>query len=280
MASPARLKDIKEIAPGFFSLRAPFKYLFGLVDIGTHMSFVRLRNGRFLVIDTVELTPETRLEVDLLTDHGRLMDAVLGTHPFHTMFFPAFHEAYPDVKYYGTPRHLRNITGIPWEGDLNDEEVRALWEPEIEMRIPAGSEFVNPLPERTNHFSNVFVFHKASRTIHVDDTILIFQQPGLLMRMAGISEGTMLFHRSILGPGLHPTEEAPKLFQCWMSKLIHDWDFDNITSAHNGCKIGGAKRQLKHLLEETEEKLSELGRSRASDVGAWSSNWKDTCECG
>ncbi|KAJ3113143.1 hypothetical protein HDU96_003738 [Phlyctochytrium bullatum] len=277
---PAKESKIKEIAPGFFNLRAPLTFMFGLVDVGTQMSFVKLNNGRILVIDTVELTPETKAEVDALTNNGELIDGVLGTHPYHTLYFRSFHKHYPNARFYGTPRHLRLFPEIPWAGDLNDAATRAKWEPEVEMRIPDGSEFVNPLPEKTNHFNNVFVFHKASRTIHVDDTILYFNQPGMLMRFAGISHGQMAFHPSLTGPGLHPTEEAPKQFLCWMEKMIKDWDFDNIASAHNGYKIGGAKQQLVELLAKTEPKLANLSKNRAEDPSNWDANWRNTCECG
>lgn len=42
-------------------------------------------------------------------------------------------------------------------------------ESEVSMRVPAGAEF--EAPEDGNHFSAVFVLHKASRTIHIDDTV-------------------------------------------------------------------------------------------------------------
>ena len=37
------------------------------------MSFLKLGNGKFLVVDTVPLTPETKAEVDTLTDNGKLV---------------------------------------------------------------------------------------------------------------------------------------------------------------------------------------------------------------
>ena len=127
------------------------------------MSFLRLsgqgdktKRGKFLVVDALDpngpSSPsgrrqggELREEIDRLTRGGRLMDAVVATHPFHTVGFLPFFAVYGDqqrrqqqqyeqdereehaetesnrqlrsdergrpalplVKFYGTPRHLR-----------------------------------------------------------------------------------------------------------------------------------------------------------------------------
>jgi len=102
------------------------------------MSVIRLPSEKYLVVDTIPLTEEIRRELDDLTANGSLIEAVLATHPFHTLAFPAFYKAYPNVAYYGTPRHLRNLSDIPWAGDLNECETRNKWAPHVEMRIPAG----------------------------------------------------------------------------------------------------------------------------------------------
>ena len=147
------------IGPGFYNIRAPFKVAAGLIDVGTHMSICRLTNGNYLVIDTVNLDAQLKSEIDALTNGGSKIQAVVATHPFHTLAFRGFYSHYPNAKYYGTPRHLRVIPEIPWVGDLQCPKTRALWEPDVFMRIPAGSEFVDPKPELSNHFSNVFVYH-------------------------------------------------------------------------------------------------------------------------
>lgn len=102
------------------------------------MSIIGLRNGRYLIVDTIPLDAHLKQQIDQLTDNGNKIEAVLATHPFHTLAFPAFHQAYPNAPYYGTPRHLRNLPDIKWVGDLNDCATRNKWSPEIEMRIPDG----------------------------------------------------------------------------------------------------------------------------------------------
>lgn len=136
MANPS--PQLRQIGPGFWNVRAPFK-LFRIVDIGTHMSIIKLRSGNFLVIDTVELNDQLKKELDELTSNGTKIEAVVGVHPFHTLAFPGFYKSYPEAKYYGTPRHIRKLTDIKWTGQLDDnKESLSKWEPEVELRIPAG----------------------------------------------------------------------------------------------------------------------------------------------
>jgi len=260
-------EDLIQVGPGFWNIRGHFKLILGLIDIGTHMSIARLSTGKFLVIDTIPLTPKIKSEIDKLTENGSKIEAVLATHPFHTLAFPAFHEAYPNAKYYGTPRHIKKQPELKWAGDLDDCKIRSLWSPEIEMRIPDGSEFVAPTPENSNHFSCVFVFHAQSGTIHVDDTIMIGSNPGILLKIAGYKHGSMSFHPSIKSVGLKPTPEAPYQFRDWIQALIKDWNFDNIVSAHMGNKIGGAKKQLQETVENAEKLFARLSERNKKNNG-------------
>jgi len=246
-----------EVGPGFWNVRSSFK-LKGIVDIGTQMSFIRLSNGKFLVIDTVPLSDSLKLEIDQLTDGGNKLEAVLAVHPFHTLAIGDFYRTYPNVPYYGCPRHLRRLNVIPWAGDLNNEEIRKKWEPEIQMRIPAGAEFINPEPEAYNHFICVWVYAVAARVIHVDDTINYFSNPSTIMKIVGKKPGLMEFHPSMAGPGLHPTPEAPREFQVWVQQILNDWDFDTMCCAHIGNKIGGAKEALRETLEDAESTFAHL----------------------
>jgi hypothetical protein len=264
-------KHFIEVGPGFYNMKGSFTFLGGLVDIGTQMSLVRLNSGKFLVIDTCGLSADAKQEIDDLTDGGTLIEAVIATHPFHTMFFAPFYEFYKTPRYYGCPRHLRNIKAVPWTGNLIDVEVRQLWEPEVSMRIPDGGEFDNP-PENI-HFSSVFLYHRASKVIHVDDTINYFDKEhtgwtlSTLFWLLGVRTGRLSFHPTITSGGLYNTPEAPWQFKAWVEKLLQDWDFDTICAAHCGTMRGGAKdalaKTLKHY-EKTFEDIAEKNKSKTT----------------
>lgn len=127
------LKHFVEVGTGFYNLKTPF-VMYGFIDIGTQMSLLRLKStGKFLVIDTCGMHPAAKAEFDHLTSNGTLIDAVIATHPFHTIYFEAFHALYPLLKYYGTPRHIRTIPSIKWAGDVSTEAVRSLWASEVTL---------------------------------------------------------------------------------------------------------------------------------------------------
>lgn len=58
--------------------------------------------------------------------------------------------------------------------------------------------------------------------------------------------------------GLYPTVEAPLQFRDWMNKLLDDWDFDNLCTAHIGVKMGDAHTALKDLVNQSEKVFQEL----------------------
>lgn len=130
--------QLNQIGLGYWNVRGRFKILAHLVDIETHMSFMQLANGKFLVVDTVELNDRLLQEINHLTDNGEKIEAVIAVHSFHTLAFANFYQSYPNATYYGTPRHLRRLTQIPWAGHLDECRVRRIWEPDVELRIPEG----------------------------------------------------------------------------------------------------------------------------------------------
>ncbi|KAL0483816.1 hypothetical protein AKO1_014030 [Acrasis kona] len=274
-----------EVGPNFWNIRADFNVLY-VVNIYTQMSIIKLPNGKFLLIDTVDLTEGLKAQIDKLTNNGSDIEAIVGVHPFHTMYFQKFYDAYPNAEYYGTPRHVRVQTKIPWKGDLTNCAVQTKWAPDVEFRIPEGAEFVDPKPEKSNHFSCAWVYHRPSKTIHIDDTVMFAEAPGFLMRLFGFKKGTMAFHPSIKGPGLLPHPDSPFVFRDWVNKVIQDWDFENIVTAHVGNKIGGAKALLKETVDAAEPMFRDLHEQKKKKPSQddWESPIKSSndqnCECG
>lgn len=243
MPSSSRINDLGN---GFYNIRGDFYYA-GIINFGAHMSVIKLRTGKFVVIDTIAIDVALKVELDALTQNGQLIEAVIATHPFHTTYFPAFYKLYPQAKYYGTPRHLRLQPAIKWAGDVSEGSVQRLYEPEIYQRIAEGSEFINPRDD--NHFNNVFLYHPASKTLHCDDTFLFFNDPGCLFGCCGgVKANNVYMHLALTTVGIKPGIEAPHAFKRWIFKMMDDWDFDNLVVAHNGTCIGGAKNSVMKTL--------------------------------
>lgn len=74
----------------------------------------------------------------------------------------------------------------------------------------------------------------------------------------GVETGSLIFHPSINDGGLHPTSEAPLQFRDWMNKMLQDWDFDNLCTAHMGIKMGGAHLLVQELVNRSEKLFQEL----------------------
>lgn len=267
-------KHLQEIAPGFWHLRVPFLVGKGPVkiDVKTHMSVCRLASGSFVCIDAAKLTPEAKSELDRLTENGSRLEAVLNTHSFHTLAIPSFHALYPSSatrKWFGCPRHLKMFTQdeqgnpISWAGDLNVCEVRNTFEPDLAMRIPAGSEFVDPKPPASNHFSTVFVLHRPSKTLHVDDCIMYFDKPSPIFRLVGKKKESMHLHPSLSGPGLLPTERAPIDFKEWLTKLLDEWEFEHLVTAHIGNCYCCANHRMRECLADADKTLLKLSARNA-----------------
>jgi hypothetical protein len=163
---------------------------------------------------------------------------------------------------------------------LNDCKTRKVFEPDLEMRIPAGAEFVNPMPAGSNHFSSVLVFHKLSKTVHCDDTLMYFDKPGKASRwIAGFKENSMHFHPSMERSALYRTAEAPKQFLHWFAQLLFDWDFQHLATAHKGVCYRTAWLKAWDLLERSRRHLEELAHENFEKFGP--SPMELTCEpCG
>lgn len=221
-AKEARVADsFVEIADGFWNIRGSFRIL-GLLDIGTQTSLVRLGSGEFVLLDCYPLKDDVWEQVSALTDGGEAITAILNVHPFHTIHVRAVHEHLPNARLYGTARHHDKMPNLPWQPErTEDEAIRALFADDLEFSVPPGVELI---PDNENlHFGSVLVFHPATRTLHVDDTLTWSTLPLV---------GGLTFHPT-LGSVLQERPAAAAEFRAWAQQLATRCEqVDHLCTAH------------------------------------------------
>jgi len=224
---------ILPIADDFWNIRGSFK-IAGLIDIGTQASLVMLGNGKFVFLDSYTLDGAAQREVDELTNDGEDVEAVLNLHPFHTVHVNKMHERYPHARHYGTARHLSKFPELEWQPICTeDPELHTLFAEDLEFSVPRGVDFISA--DENIHFSSVLVFHPASRTIHVDDTLMYIRLP-LLMRFFGLNDA-MSFHPT-LAKALEKRAGAAQDFRQWAEDLAENWQgVVNLCAAHTAALI-------------------------------------------
>ena len=174
--------SILHIADGFWNVRGSHKVA-GLLDIGTHASLVRRKGGGFVFLDAYSPSEPVKRDLDEITRGGREVEAILNVHPFHTVHVKRMHELFPNARLYGTARHHERFPHLPWEATRSeDAATHALFAEDLEFSVPRGVDFISR-DERV-HFSSVLVRHSATRTLHVDDTLMYLRMP-LPLRLLG-----------------------------------------------------------------------------------------------
>jgi len=249
-------EDIIEVSSDFWNIRGSFK-IGGVVDIKTQASLVRLANGNFVFLDSYSLGQEA---VDRIADivGNAEIEAILNLHPFHTVHVARMHELYPQARLYGTVRHLERFPDLPWEPQrTEDPELHALYADDFEFSIPRGVDFVSA--NENIHFSSVLVMHRASGTIHVDDTFMYIRLPRML-RLVGRKD-SLGFHPT-LSRALEKRSGAAAEFRGWAEALVDQWgNAKNLCAAHTAPLLAGDNtgasiaERLQQALRKCEPKL-------------------------
>jgi len=226
--------SLLHVAEDFWNLRGSFK-IGGIIDIGTQASLVRKKDGRFVFLDAYSLTGSVAQEVEQLTEGGKSVDAILNLHPFHTVHVKETHERYPHAKLFGTARHVSLFPTLPWEATCTEDPgLHEMFAEDFDFSIPRGVDFISA-NERV-HFSSVLTRHRASRTIHVDDTLMHVRFPAIL-RWFGLDD-RVSFHPT-LSRALEQRSGAAADFRLWAEDLIERWgDSENLCAAHTSALLG------------------------------------------
>ena len=232
-------EQIRQISDDFWNIRGDFK-IGGILNIGTHASLVRRANGKFVLLDAYTLQGEVKERVDAISKNGDDIEAIINLHPFHTIHVKRAHKQYPNAKLYGTQRHIEKFPDLSWQPELTEsEECAGLFADDFEFSVPAGVDFISS--NEKLHFSSVLAYHKASKTIHSDDTLMYLQLPGLLGK---IIEPEITFHMT-LPTTLEKRAGAAKNFRAWAAQLAEQWgDAENICAAHSAILLGSENQSL------------------------------------
>lgn len=223
--------DILQVAEEFWNIRGSFR-VGGVFDVGTQASLVRLASGNFIFLGAYSLVGEPRRRVNELTAGGEKVEAILNPHPFHTVHVRRMHELFPQARLYGTARHLERFPELPWEKiRTEDPALHREFAEVFEFSVPRGVDFISA--NENVHFSSVLVYHRASRTIHSDDTLMYIRLPSVL-RMFGLAD-RLGFHPT-LAKALEKRPGAAQEFRDWARGLIDDWgDVENLCAAHTAA---------------------------------------------
>ena len=222
-----------QVSEDFWNIRGSYK-IGGVIDVGTQASLVRLAGGKFVFLDSYTLSGAVRREVDELTNGGEDVVAILNVHPFHTVHVRKMHEMYPNAALYGTARHLSRFADLPWaKARTEDSGLHEQFATDFEFSIPRGVDFISD--DQNVHFSSVLVLHRASQTIHSDDTLMYLRLPGLL-RLFGL--GDSVGYHPTLAKALEQRAGAAGDFRDWANELNQNWkDAKNLCAAHTGALL-------------------------------------------
>jgi hypothetical protein len=200
--------ELIQISESFYNVRGSFKVA-GVYDVGTQASLARLKSGDFVMLDAYTLTSDVESRLLALTDRGRAVRAILNLHPFHTVHLAHCLRPFPNAKLYGTRRHKSRAPTLPWQDlETDQEQLHALFADDLAFSVPRGVDFI-PNNEQL-HFASVLALHRASKTLHVDDTLSWSNVPLL---------GGLRFHPTLRFV-LQKRAAAAADFRAWAETLI------------------------------------------------------------
>jgi hypothetical protein len=230
--------QILQVAEDFWNIRGSYR-IGGVIDVGTQASLVRLASGKFVLLDCYTVRGAAKRQIGELTHGGRDIEAILNVHPFHTVHVRHVHGLYPHATLYGTARHRSRFPELPWADTCTeDPALHQQFAEDFEFSVPRGVDFISA--NEDVHFSSVLVLHRASVTIHSDDTLMYLQLPAL-MRFFGLGD-SVSFHPT-LAKALVKRAGASADFRTWANELIERWkDAENLCAAHTAALLGRDNR--------------------------------------
>lgn len=221
---------IEQLAEDFWNIHGDF-YASHVLNVGTHMSLVRLSSGGFILLDSYESEKEDQAKLMALTDDGKRIEAVLNLHPFHTVHCAFIQKWLPHARLIGTRRHHTQLQHLSWDPALiEDRNTQLQFADVLDFSTPSGVDFISA--DESVHVGSVIARHRASGIVHCDDTLIIVDLPSLVQKL--VSGPKLRFHPK-LADGLAKRTGSAVDYRRWAADLACEWaDTPVICAAHNG----------------------------------------------
>lgn len=217
-----------DLGNGFWNIRGNLR-IGGVVNVGTHCSLVQLSPGRFAFLDSYGFGGDIARQVMTLTDQGHAVDAILNLHPFHTLHCKTMHDMFPQAQLYGSDRHRRKWPDLPWQPDAVESPQVAERFSALSFSLPDGIDYI--CQNERVHAGSLLVYHPASGSLHVDDTLNVLPIPGLVRRLLGLPR--LSFHPT-LKQALQDRPGAARDFRNWALRIAQEWrDVRTVCAAHS-----------------------------------------------
>jgi hypothetical protein len=151
---------------------------------------------------------------------------------------------------------------LPWEPLLTeDAALHEIFRDDLAFSVPRGVELI-PADEHL-HFSSVLAFHHASRTLHVDDTLLYMRLP---WPIRAFKPDVTRLHPA-LGAVLERRAGAAAEFRAWARELVErSRHVENLCAAHSTALLARENRgepiaaRIEASLRSVEGKLAQHER--------------------
>ncbi len=221
------MPELQEFAKNLWIVDGPDVRDMGIL-FTTRMTIVKLSSGSIWVDSPVSVPVDTLKHI---TGLGPIQYLVADT-PRHVWRLEGWHKLFPDAQLWApkpSPFTLKK-GNLPFTGILGDVPPQG-WADDFDQLAFKG----NPLIEE------VFFFHKASRTVILDDLIQIHPivngKPlhNLLFKLVGAAAPY-----GGVGLDLRLSFINRKLARQSLEKML-SWDFDKLVIAHGNCVEKDAK---------------------------------------
>jgi hypothetical protein len=217
---------LRPVANDIWIAERPQRF-YGL-EVGTHMTAMRLNDGSLLLHSPVELDFDLRRDLDAI---GRVRYAV-APNRLHHLYAGKVAASYPEVRLWIAPGLERKRPDLAFVDILGDE-APAEWQGQVDQTFFRGRPYEN----------EVVFLHRASGTLIMCDLAFNFgpNANGLTRFLLKLIRSYGRFGPSTLDPWLIRDRGAARQ----SLERILTWDFDRVIVAHGDVLEHGGHEALR-----------------------------------